>query len=1057
MKILRQGLGLALLGAGLAVLPTLPVAASSQPAAAPDRSLVQQMRREADGGVRVSNATATGRVGFIRARGGASDLFPDFSGDTTATAARKAAAYLDRFGAAFGADRGRLEQTSVTQDRYGRTVSFVQKYRGVEVFGSMLRAHFDLAGDLTAVNGYAAPGLDLSVKPRLSAAAAGEKAVRMVHADPALAEDGTPVDTSGIEAAETDLAVYRLGATRGQPGEAVLAYVVEVTNERNVRDMVFVDANTGKVVNRYSRMTHALDRVLIEANGSTNPNEFQVVWREDDPLPDSLNPAQLDLVNGTGETYWLFRNAFGRDSYDGAGAQMVTVNNDGRIACPNAGWTGATTSYCTGVTSDDTVAHEWAHAYTEYTSALVYQYQAGALNESFSDVWGETVDILNERYNETPDTPRTEGACSAFSRGVPVVAITAPASIARTCPAGSTTFGPAITDEGLPGSVAVATDAGDQAGPSSTDGCTAITNPTAVTGKVALIDRGTCPVVIKIKNAQAAGAIAVIIGNTDNSTPTFAGEDPTVTIPTAVIGLDNRNAIVSTLAGGQVVQVDIRNRDVDRDSSYRWLSGEGDPAFGGAVRDMWTPTCYGDPGKVSDAEYACDPNLEDAGGVHQNSGIPNHAFALLVDGGTFNGVTVAQIGLHKAAAIWWRTQTDYLTPVSGFVAAADGLEASCADLVGQPINELTLAPEATPVPADAITTDDCAAVTAALAAVEMRQEPVQCNFQPLLAKNPPSVCGPGFSTRVVWRERFEDGLAGWAKQQKLAAINLGEGGIYEGGFGAPWVAGGSAPGNHPGGVAFGPAPQEGQCSGDGETDFSSRDSIISPTVKLPVGAKAPRLTFHHYVATERGFDGGNVKVRINGGRFKVVPATAYLFNAPGRLATLAEANTNPIRGEDAFTGTDRGVFTGSWGQSQVDLRKVGAGARDRVRLRFDIGRDGCTGVDGWYVDNITISSCENAAVTSSQTSAKAPKRVRFGKDFKVRVTVDRTGGGAATSKVKLTEGQLRLGTAGVRRNGVAVIEVERNLAVGRHQLVATYPGDRRTRPSKDRITVRVIR
>jgi hypothetical protein len=40
---------------------------------------------------------------------------------------------------------------------------------------------------------------------------------------------------------------------------------------------------------------------------------------------------------------------------------------------------------------------------------------------------------------------------------------------------------------------------------------------------------------------------------------------------------------------------------------------------------------------------------------------------------------------------------------------------------------------------------------------------------------------------------------------------------------------------------------------------------------------------------------------------------------------------------------------------------------------------------------------------------------------------------------------------------VAVIEVERNLAVGRHQLVATYPGDRRTRPSKDRITVRVIR
>ena len=43
-----------------------------------------------------------------------------------------------------------------------------------------------------------------------------------------------------------------------------------------------------------------------------------------------------------------------------------------------------------------------------------------------------------------------------------------------------------------------------------------------------------------------------------------------------------------------------------RTNSYRWLSGEySDPAFGGAIRDMWNPTCYGDPGKVTDAEYHC--------------------------------------------------------------------------------------------------------------------------------------------------------------------------------------------------------------------------------------------------------------------------------------------------------------------------------------------------------------------------------------------------------------------------------------------------------------------
>ena len=95
----------------------------------------------------------------------------------------------------------------------------------------------------------------------------------------------------------------------------------------------------------------------------------------------------------------MFKNTFDYDSYDGAGAKMITVNNDPSINCPNANWNGVTTNYCTGVTSDDTVAHEWGHAYTEYTSGLIYQWQSGAMNEAYSDIWGETVDMLNNRMN----------------------------------------------------------------------------------------------------------------------------------------------------------------------------------------------------------------------------------------------------------------------------------------------------------------------------------------------------------------------------------------------------------------------------------------------------------------------------------------------------------------------------------------------------------------------------------------------------------------------------------------------------------------------------------
>ena len=114
--------------------------------------------------------------------------------------------------------------------------------------------------------------------------------------------------------------------------------------------------------------------------------------------------------------------------------------------------------------------------------------------------------------------------------------------------------------------------------------------------------------------------------------------------------------------------------------------GEDSTAFGGAIRDMWTPTCMGDPGKVTDAEYHCATT--DGGGVHSNSGVPNHGYSLLVDGGTYNGQTVTGIGLTKAAHIYWRAQSVYQVPTSKFPDHADALEASCTDLIGQPLNDL---------------------------------------------------------------------------------------------------------------------------------------------------------------------------------------------------------------------------------------------------------------------------------------------------------------------------------------------------------------------------------
>lgn len=69
-----------------------------------------------------------------------------------------------------------------------------------------------------------------------------------------------------------------------------------------------------------------------------------------------------------------------------------------------------------------------------------------------------------------------------------------------------------------------------------------------LTGKIALIQRGTCIFSAKVKNAQNAGAIAVIIYNNAGETAlTMAGSDPTITIPSIFIGQSNGTAIAANL------------------------------------------------------------------------------------------------------------------------------------------------------------------------------------------------------------------------------------------------------------------------------------------------------------------------------------------------------------------------------------------------------------------------------------------------------------------------------------------------------------------------------
>ncbi len=145
--------------------------------------------------------------------------------------------------------------------------------------------------------------------------------------------------------------------------------------------------------------------------------------------------------------------------------------------------------------------------------------------------------------------------------GLNQVTVNTPPSIAGTYTTGLAAFGPAVFD--LTADLVLVDDGVGVV----TDGCeTPFVNAGALAGKIALIDRGSCTFVSKVKNAQNAGAAGVIIANNTTGVITMGGTDATITIPSLMISIDDGNIIKPELAGGVNANL-LRESAIDRDGT----------------------------------------------------------------------------------------------------------------------------------------------------------------------------------------------------------------------------------------------------------------------------------------------------------------------------------------------------------------------------------------------------------------------------------------------------------------------------------------------------------
>ncbi|HKQ21987.1 MAG TPA: M4 family metallopeptidase [Nitrososphaeraceae archaeon] len=151
---------------------------------------------------------------------------------------------------------------------------------------------------------------------------------------------------------------------------------------------------TGLMSSMFS-VSNRLDRTIYDAkNRESLPGD--VIRREGERVKGGTTVTEAYAHSGS--TYDFFKKIFNRNSIDTRGMKLDSTVHYGDDY-NNAFWNGTQMVYGDGdgdifqrfTKSIDVIGHELTHGVTQYEAALEYEGQAGALNESFSDVFGSLV------------------------------------------------------------------------------------------------------------------------------------------------------------------------------------------------------------------------------------------------------------------------------------------------------------------------------------------------------------------------------------------------------------------------------------------------------------------------------------------------------------------------------------------------------------------------------------------------------------------------------------------------------------------------------------------
>jgi Zn-dependent metalloprotease len=294
-------------------------------------------------------------------------------------------------------------------------------------------------GKVKKYNGYLFKNISASTNAAVSEPAALTKALASIGAQQykwQLAEEENLLKLEMGNAGATyfpkgELEIIQIGGVKSNV--FTLAWKFDIyAHQPMSRNYVYIDAQTGALVKKDNRIqevnTTGTATTVYRGNRSITTDSYNGQYRLSE-VPRGLGIHTYNMQKGTnyggsvefldannvwnnvnanldqyatdahwgGEMTYDFYTSMGRNSIDNAGFALNLYMHYSN-AYVNAFWDGTRMTFGDGnatydpLVSLDITGHEISHGLTERTSGLDYQDESGALNESFSDIFGAAVE-----------------------------------------------------------------------------------------------------------------------------------------------------------------------------------------------------------------------------------------------------------------------------------------------------------------------------------------------------------------------------------------------------------------------------------------------------------------------------------------------------------------------------------------------------------------------------------------------------------------------------------------------------------------------------------------